>query len=490
MDEATLDLRDIIKTLRKRCKLIFRTFAAFVILAAILSFIWPPTYEAETNLRVKQPQGLADSLLSSLPTGNASATKQLMSTYAEILKSRTVVQEVIDKTQSDKEEIPDYEDMLKRITTQSVKDTEILKVKVTAGTPEEAQLVANTLVNTFNARLSFLTRSEQTVVRQFIGERLQESKADVEKAEEELQKYKTEQKITDPDVETKALVDALATINKLAAENAVTMAAAQGKLVSTRQQLGAEKEGFIADNPLIQQYKTKLAELEVSLVELSEKYTEQHPQVKATRAAIGETQDKLAAEVGRVITADAPSMNPIHQGLLQSQLIAEAQIAASTAQQAAIAAIVQQGQNDLGKLPVKEQGLAKVMRDAAVAREIYVMLAKRHEEARISEVMQPTDVQVIDVATLPEEPVKPKKALNIVIAAILGLFVGMGVAFIVEYMNKSIHTVEDVRQYLDLPVLGSIPHFDNEYKESKTGFWDRLKQVVSTNSQRGHNRDV
>ena len=490
MDETTLDIRDIIKTLRKRCKLILRIFVAFVILAAVLSFIWQPTYEAETYLRVKQPLGLADSLLSSLPTGNASATKQLMSTYAEILKSRTVVQEVIDKTQSDKEEIPDYDDMLKRITTQPVKDTEILKVKVTAGAPEEAQLVADTLVNTFNDRLSFLTRSEQTVVRQFIGERLQESRADVEKAEEELQKYKTEQKITDPDVETKALVDALTEINKLAAENAVTMAAAQGKLASTRQQLGAEKEGFIADNPLIQQYKTKLAELEVGLVELSEKYTEQHPQVKATRAAIGETQEKLAAEVGRVITADAPSMNPIHQGLLQSKLMAEAQIAASTAQQAAIAAIVQQGQNDLGKLPVKEQGLAKVMRDAAVAREIYVMLAKRHEEARISEVMQPTDVQVIDVATLPDEPIRPKKALNIVIAAVLGLLVGTGVAFIVEYMNKSIHTVEDVRQYLELPVLGSIPHFDNEYKEPKPSLWVKLKQMLSTNSQRGYNRDV
>lgn len=490
MDETTLDLKDIIKTLRKRCKLIFRIFVVFVMLAAVLSFIWPPTYEAETNLRVKQPQGLADSLLSSLPTGNASATKQLMSTYAEILKSRTVVQEVIDKTQSDKEEIPDYEGMLKRITTQPVKDTEILKVKVTAGTPEEAQLVANTLVNTFNARLSFLTRSEQTIVRQFIGERLQESRTDVEKAEEELQKYKTEQRITDPDVETKALVDALTEINKLAAENAVTMAAAQGKLASTRQQLGAEKEGFIADNPLIQQYKTKLAELEVSLVELSEKYTEQHPQVKATRAAIGETQDKLAAEVGRVITADAPSMNPIHQGLLQSKLMAEAQIAASAAQQTAIAAIVQQGQSDLGKLPVKEQGLAKVMRDAAVAREIYVMLAKRHEEARISEVMQPADIQVIDVAILPDEPIKPKKVLNIIIAAILGLLIGIGAAFIVEYMNKSIHTVEDVQQYLELPVLGSIPHFDNEYKESKPSFWAKLKQMLSTNSQRGHNRDV
>lgn len=485
MDETTLDLRDIIKTIKKRQKVIFYTFIGFVVLATLISFILPPTYESETNLRVKQPKGLADSLLADLPMGNASATKQLMSTYAEILKSRTVIQEVIDKTQSTKEEIPDYDDMLKRITTQPVKDTEILKVKVTAYTPEEAREVADTLVNTFNNRLTVLARSEQSTVRQFIGDRLKDSKVELEKAEADLQRYKTEQRITDPDIETKALVDALANINKLAAENAVALAAAQGKLANAKQQLAAEKPGFIADNPLIQQYKTKLAELEVSLVGLTQKYTEKHPQVMATRAAIQETEHKLAVETNRIINAEAPSMNPIHQGILQSQIMSEAQIAASTAQQSAINQIIQAGAQDLSTLPVKEQGLAKVMRDAAVAREIYIMLAKRHEEARISEVMQPTDVQVVDVATLPDEPIKPKKVLNIVIAAIVGFFAGIGTALVLEYMNKSIRTAEDVQQYLDLPVLGNIPHFDSEYHDVKPSFWDRIKQLTSVKSQRG-----
>lgn len=485
MEESTLDLRDIIKTIKKRQKVIVYTFIGFVSLAALTSFIWPPTYESETNLRVKQPKGLADSLLADLPMGNASATKQLMSTYAEILKSRTVIQEVIDKTQSSKEEVPNYDDMLKRITTQPVKDTEILRVKVTAGTPEEARMLTDTLVNTFNGRLSMLARSEQSTVRQFIGDRLKDSKVDLEKAEADLQKYKTTQKITDPDVETKALVDALSNINKLAAENAVTMAAAQGQLANAKQQLAAEKPGFIADNPLIQQYKTKLAELEVSLVELTQKYTDKHPQVLATRAAIQETEKKITVEASRVINAEAPSMNPIHQGLLQNQIMAEAQIAASNAQQAAINHISQDSEQDLSRLPVKEQGLAKVMRDVAVAREIYIMLAKRHEEARISEVMQPTDVQVIDVATLPDEPIRPKKALNIVIAAILGLFIGTGTAFALEHMNRSIRTPEDVQQYLDLPVLGSIPHFDSKYHDVKPSFWDRIKQLTSTKFQKG-----
>ena len=244
MDETTIDLKDIWKTLKKRRKVIFSIFFIMVLAATIISFLIPPTYEAETNLRVKQPKGLADSLLGNSPIGNIGGTKQLMSTYAEILKSRTVIQEVIDKTQSDKEEIPTYDAMLSRITTQPVKDTEILKVKVTAGTPEEAQLVANTLVVSFNARMTVLSRSEQTMVRQFIGERLKDSKVELEKAEERLQKFKEEQRIVSPDDETKALVNTLSTINQLAAQNTVSMAANQGRLTSAKQQLAGEKPGF------------------------------------------------------------------------------------------------------------------------------------------------------------------------------------------------------------------------------------------------------
>jgi polysaccharide chain length determinant protein (PEP-CTERM system associated) len=489
VEETTIDLKDIIKTLKKRRGLISKIFLGMVIFAIIISFLIPPTYEAETNLRIKQPKGLANSLLGDLPMGNSGATKQLMSTYSEILKSRTVVQTVIDKTQTDgvsEEDIPDYEQMLKRITTQPVKDTEILKVKVTAKSPEEAELLANTLVDTFNERMTYLVRSEQTTIREFIGERLQESKKELEKAETVLEKYKREQKIVAPEEETKAMVDKFSAIDKLAAENTVAMASAQARLSTAQQQLNKEKPGFVADSPLIQQYKLKLAELEVKLVSLTSAYTEKHPEIIATRAAITETQGRLSSEIARVVSADAPSMNPIHQGLVQSQIQSEAEISARTAQSQAIKGIITSGEQELNKLPAKEQGLAKVMRDASVNQEIYIMLAKRHEEARISEVMQPTDVQVIDVAIAPEKPISPKKTLNVVIAAILGLFVGTGIAFLLEYMNKTVRNAEDVQQYLDLPVLGSIPDFDSKVTiGEKRGIWSKIKGMGIASSKEG-----
>lgn len=483
MEETTLDLRDIIKTLKKRRKLIANTFLLFVITAVVISFLIPPTYEAETTIRIKQPKGLANSLLGDLPTGNPMGTKQQMSTYAEILKSRTVVQQMIDKTQADKEEPPTYEEMLKRITTQPVKDTEILNVKVQAKSQEEAQNVANTLVQVFLERLTDLVRSEQSKVREFIGGRMQESKQELEKAENLLQKYKYEQKIVSPSDESKAMIDKLSTIDKLAADNKVALASAQAKMNSANQQLGQQKPGFIADSPLIQQYKAKLADLEVQLVSLSQKYTSKHPDVIALQAGISETNTKLNEEISRVVNAEAPSMNPIHQGLLQSQLQAEAEIAVCTARQQAINKILAEGEQQIVKLPAKEQGLVKVMRDANVAQEIYIMLAKRYEEARISEVMEPTDVQIIDKAIIPEKPIKPKKLLNTVIAAILGIFVGIGLAFLSEYMNKTIRTAEDVKQYLDLPVLGSIPDFNSDTRPQNAGWFQRINNLFNSNKK-------
>lgn len=486
MEETTIDLKDILKTLKKRRALIIKIFVTAIVIAVVVSLLIPPTYEAETTLRIKQPKGLASSLLADLPMGGSGNTKQLMSTYAEILKSRTVVETVIDKTQADKDEVPTYEQMLTRITTLPVKDSELLKIQVKAKSPEEAQLVANTLVDTFNNRMTLLVRSEQSTVRQFIGERMQESKKELEKAETMLQQYKTVEKIAAPTEETKAIVESLAAINKLSAENTVALSAAQAKAGSAANQLAKEKPGFVADSPIIQKYQEKLAELEVQLVTLTAKYTEQHPEVLATRAAIEDTKTRLSAEAARVVNAEAPSMNPVHLALLQGKIQAEAEIAAGSAQKAALGSIITESEKELNKLPAKEQGLARVMRDALVAQEIYVMLAKRHEEARISEVMQPTDVQVIDVAAAPIKPISPRKTLNVVVGGILGLLIGLGVAFVLEYMNKTVRTIEDVRNYLDLPVLGSIPDFDSKTELlEKNGMWARIKQLIAAKTTRG-----
>ncbi|MGD8399404.1 MAG: Wzz/FepE/Etk N-terminal domain-containing protein [Bacillota bacterium] len=471
-DETTLDLKDLLKTVKKRRGLILSIFCIAMILALIISLIMPKVYQAETTLRIKQSKGLGDSLLASMPMGNPMVTKQQMSTYAEIMKSRTVLEAVIRKVYADapEEKKPKYQDLLKRITTTPVRDTEILQIAVEATDPAEAKLIANTLVDTFIDRVTKLVRSEQEMVRKFIGGRLQQAKKELDKAETTLETYKREQKIAAPDEETKALVERMSGILKLAAENQVELSTAQARLENIKLQISREKVGFIAENQLITQFKGKLAEQEVQLAGLLEQYTESYPEVKALRAAIATTRAGLNSEIARVVNAEASSLNPVHQNLLQGKIQTEAELAAGTAQKTAIDRIIDADERTLATLPAKEQGLTRVMREATLTQEIYVMLAKRYEEAKISEVMQPRDVQVIDRAIALDKPIKPKKALNMMIAAFLGLFAGTGLALALEYINKTVNSADDVRDYLNLPILGTIPDFGGA-EETKTGKW-------------------
>lgn len=76
---------------------------------------------------------------------------------------------------------------------------------------------------------------------------------------------------------------------------------------------------------------------------------------------------------------------------------------------------------------------------------------------KVTEVMKVDNVQVVDSAVVPDAPIKPNKKLNIAISGVLGLMITIGVVFLLEFLDKTIKTSNDVNRYLELPVLGSIP---------------------------------
>lgn len=477
MEESNLNLQEALHVLKKRKRLIFGCFFYTAVLTMLVSLLWSPTYEGESALRIKQSRGLNNSLLGDMVGTNSYSTKQLMSTYAEIIKSRTVVQGVIDEVYADKEKskIPNYKNMVGRITTQPVKDTEILKVKVTASGADEAALVTNKLVDAFINRLTELVRTEQRTTRGFIGERLSNSRNELDKAEAALEEYKRQQKILTQEDETKALVERLSYFDKLAADNMVALNMAQARLATADAQLEGQDPGFVADNQTIQQYKTLIVEQEVKLVDLLQHYTDKHPQVVSTRKKIAELRASLSEEVIKAAGVRAPTTNKVFEGLLTSRIQTEVDVAAAQAQQVAIKKVLADSDKEMANLPAKERGLVRLLRDVNVAQEIYIMLAKRHEEARIAEVMESTDTQVVDVAVVPDRPIRPRVLFNTLIGALAGLFAGLGMAFVLECLNRNIKNAEDVEAYLKLPVLGNIPDFNGRV-DAKLAWWKALKK--------------
>jgi capsular polysaccharide biosynthesis protein len=80
----------------------------------------------------------------------------------------------------------------------------------------------------------------------------------------------------------------------------------------------------------------------------------------------------------------------------------------------------------------------------------------------VKTIMKVENVQVIDKAQPPENPVKPRPKLNMAIAGVLGIMAGVFLAFLLEYMDNTLKTPEDIEKHLGLPVLGAIPMVKDE----------------------------
>ena len=428
MEQQRIDLHGLIAIVRRHRNWVYCIFC-FAIILAIIFNLMPPTYEAKVTIRVKPAaRGLTDT------TGGGWSSEELarqkMYTYAELIKSRTVVEAAISKLVLDEQAPLAYENVVNRITVRPMKDTEILNMFVLAGTPQEAQLLANALSQAFGERLLDIVRAESKETRVFIGERLAEIKRDLDKAEKALVEYKKNNQVVAINEQTKTFVERQSIIKRLETENKLALEAARAKL---------KTPSIIVDTPVVQQYRARLAEQEAELAGLLKNLTDQHPRVQNLQASIAENRIKLQTELMR---------------------IARGEVSLSETQQSTLQRIITQEEKELAKLPATETRLARLMLDYSVAEGIYTLLAKRYEEARISEIMESTNIQVFDMAFLPEDPVRPRKTLNLSIAAFLGFFIGTMSTFVVEYFFKTIDTAEDLHRYLGLNVIGIVPRLD------------------------------
>ncbi|HEY3315430.1 MAG TPA: Wzz/FepE/Etk N-terminal domain-containing protein [Bacillota bacterium] len=118
--------------------------------------------------------------------------------------------------------------------------------------------------------------------------------------------------------------------------------------------------------------------------------------------------------------------------------------------------------------PVKDTEIIQVsVEDTAPAEAASIANAVARDFIKqVIQIMKVENVQVVDPAIEPTTPIKPRPKLNMAVAGVLGVMVGVGLAFVLEYLDNTVKSPEDVRRFLDLPVLGTIPVIDLRH-ESK-----------------------
>lgn len=324
--EITIDLLEVLNTVKRHSRQIIKATVGCLVLACLYLWVAKPVYESEALLRISLPKGIGSSPLNGIEGGNVQLIQQQMSTLAEVLVSQDVVKPIMEKEARENEGVKlEYESYVKRITTTPVKNTEILKIGVAGKTPEDARKTNQRLLESFMQKITVVGNTAQAKNRKFLEQRTVSAKENLEKAEMELEKFKTEHKLTSPSDSANTSMGRIKSRENELVSNQVALETAQAKLAAVDAQL-ANAGAASADNQTVKQYNEQLAKLEQTRIAYLEKYTEKHPRMVDLNAQISSLKQKVAEETARVANLQAPSDNKVHQELVAKKFASETEV--------------------------------------------------------------------------------------------------------------------------------------------------------------------
>ncbi|MEA4883850.1 MAG: GNVR domain-containing protein [Clostridia bacterium] len=465
MGEEEISLQELWQTILKRGWLIVGLTVVAMIVAFIVSCVVTPIYEAETTLMIKGKSSDFDLSLSEIPLIGVGmpGISNTAQNYVQLLQSRTILMRALGKLGLEPGVgVPRIEKLKKVINTKSVMKTDVLQLKVQLPDKTMACDLANALVDVLIEYDMDMNRSASRTAAEYLMEQVELSDLELRRAEERVLAVKAGKRIVELTAEAEEQIKKLLALETLRAEEQMALGQSQAQLKEIRQQIQGMSETVlsqetIVEDPVVAQYRGRLADLEMKLAVAGEKYTDLHPEVQRLAAEIAEAKGALGSAVARVVGAQVETPNPIRQALLAQVIEAESQMAAAQAKIDALDKLIAIDEARLEKLPERELDLARVIREFEMAQRVYVMLRTKYEEVRLSEQMQAPEIRLIDAAIVPEKPSKPRKVLNTAIAGVLGLFVGVGAAFVLELADTSMKSAEEVEAALGVPVLGAIP---------------------------------
>jgi len=344
---------------------------------------------------------------------------------------------------------------LGRLSVEPIRQSRLVNVSFEGKDPQMVARIANAHAQLYiESNLERKFSASQAAVG-WLNQRIKEEEKKLQRSEESLQAYREKQGLIDLDFgERQGII--LQSLNDFnaALTRAQTEKIEKQQLYSELQKFSgrpelAESLSVVVQNSLIQGLKANYIALSGEYSKLSQKYGPEHPNMARLSSEMQGVREKIAQEVRKI-----------------AQSIETESRLASDKEKAIIAAMEVKKKEalDLNQKQIKYDVLK---READTTRSLFESLLKRTKEATLTEGLNVTNIVVVDPARVPETPVKPKKAQNILLALITGLTLGIGLAFFLEYLDNTIKTPDEVERYLKIPLLGVVGSFPTDSTDSK-----------------------
>ncbi|MGH7843957.1 MAG: GumC family protein [Candidatus Binatia bacterium] len=322
-----------------------------------------------------------------------------------------------------------------------VRNTRLVEINFSTPDPKLSQDLANAHATSF-IRMILENRFSMTEeARDFLGKKLAELREKVVRAENELNRFRQQHGVVSLEKGENIVVDRLVDLNKELTKVRAQRIEAES-LHRTVQNKNTQYLTQVLNNPLIQQIKGSIANLETEKGRLSSIFKPDHPRIQELDQQIGEARRTLNAEIANVV-----------RGI-------ESNYAAANAREQALEMEAKRQQD--AALNLKEVGVdyAVLNEEVLVNRSLYENVLKRMNETAVANDLAAANIQLTQRAEIPLMPSSPKTTRNLILAALLGLFLGVGLVFFLEYMDSSVSTPQEVWKAVSLTTLGVIPNLN------------------------------
>ena len=493
-DEETIDLREYWSVIRRHLSGIIGLSLTITILAVVIAFSLTPVYKATTTILLESQ----DANIVSIEEIYGINGKSMEYYYSqlEIIKSRSIAEKVVKKLnltshpEFDPRQQPEplikfsFTGFIKSLLPESLKKTPIEAVKLTEAekkqqeqqkifqavtsklmgqisveehkkslvvsisalskSPELAAKISTELANAYieNGFESNLQMTQKAVG--WLTERLRDLKDKLDKSEQKLIEYRKQENLLDvKGVQTLSARELDDIANKLSDARRE-----RTKIQSVYYQIKQAKNGGIEqyeaipgilNSAAVQHAKDSYHDAQNTLAELSKRYGPKHPKMQSAAANNTKARNnylKLLKSVARGI---------------------ENQYQAAQANERALKRDLAQSKTEIRTINTKSFKLRELEREVETNRQLYETFFTRFKETNETSGMQSANAHIIDKASIPGSPVKPKKNLIIIIALVFGLGLGVLLAFLKESLNNTITNPADVETKLATPLLGILP---------------------------------
>ena len=460
--ETRLHFLDYWRIIRIRKTVILAVFLLVVITATLVTFILPESFSSTARIKIERDQSDVSGMAER--GGVAGYDPYFIQTEFELIQSEAILGKVIDDLDLNKEWGKKYAngDRLKtqetiallkmRIDLRPVRNTSLIEIRVFSEKADEAAKIANAIAEAYKAHRLEQRKYLSNNGIKALEERFAQQEEKVKKAQQYVDDLRVKLNISDAAATGEGpsplmSTDTLRKIEGLRIERKAEYVS-QATLLDRLKSLGMERgpEGLAqaiptaAPDTFLSSLLDQLTMAEQRLVSLEKDYGPEHAEVIKCKAMADDLHSKIKSRVDGIMLGLDARVFSLSNSL--DNLEKEVDRATTT---------------DVAKAN-QSRPYFEAKRDLDELQRFRQILDMKIASEKIDEELPKTMmVEIVDKAVPGVRPVRPNKPLNIALGIIIGLVVGVGLAFFIEYLDTSVKTIDDVERSLQCPVLGVIP---------------------------------